>query len=120
MNERIKYLRKFLRLSQDDFGDKIGIRGASVSLIENGKRNVSNQVVTSICREFGINESWLKFGKGEMYSEMSKAEKASKLVGSVLGSTEDEFILNTFIALGQATPTEWEVIKNFVNRIKGE
>lgn len=120
MNERIKELRKTLNLSQEAFAERIGLKGSAVSHLESKRRNITNQNINAICREFGVNENWLRYGKGEMYSEMSKAEKASKLVGSVLGNTEDDFILNTFIALGQATPAEWEVIKNFVNRIKDE
>lgn len=120
MKDRIKQVRKDARLTQVDFGKRLGVAGNTVTNYENGMREPSNAVITAICREFGVNENWLRYGKGEMYSEMSKAEKASKLVGSVLGNTEDDFILNTFIALGQATPAEWEVIKNFVNRIKDE
>ena len=119
MNERIKHLRKVLHLSQDEFGDKIGIRGASVSLVENGKRNVSNQVITAICREFNVNENWLLTGSGDMFEEMSRAEKAAQIVGAALGS-DDDFILNTFIALGQLSPAEWELIKKFVDKIKGD
>lgn len=48
-----------------------------------------------------------------------RAEKAAQIVGAALGSG-DEFILNTFIALGQLSPAEWELIKKFVDKIKGD
>lgn len=120
MNERLKELRLFLNISQTELAERIGVGRSAISRLENGSNSFTNQMVSSICREFGVSENWLRYGKGEMFAEISKAEKAARFVGYVLGNTDDEFVLNTFIALGQATPTEWEVIKNFVNRIKGE
>lgn len=119
MNERIKELRKTLGLSQEAFADKIGIKGSAVSHLESGRRNITNQNINAICREFGVNEEWLRTGSGDMFEEMSRAEKAAQIVGAALGSG-DEFILNTFIALGQLSPNEWELIKKFVDKIKGD
>lgn len=119
MNERIMELRKSLGLSQEAFAKRIGIKGSAMSLIEGGRRNITTQVITAICREFGVNEDWLRNGTGDMFLEMSRAEKAAKIVGSAL-DTDDDFILNTFITLGQLTPAEWEVIKKFVDKIKGK
>lgn len=119
MNERIKELRKKLELSQEAFAERIGLKGSAVSHLESGRRNITNQVITAICREFGVSEEWLRNGTGEMFLEMSRAEQAAQIVGAALGSN-DEFVLNTFIALGQLSPAEWDVIKKFVNKIKGE
>lgn len=119
MNERIKELRKTLGLSQEAFAERLGIKGSAVSLVECGRRNVTTQNINAICREFGVNEEWLRTGSGDMFEEMSRAEKAAQIVGAALGSG-DEFILNTFIALGQLSPAEWELIKKFVDKIKGD
>lgn len=119
MNERIKELRKTLGLSQEAFAERLGLKGSAVSLVECGRRNVTTQNINAICREFGVNEEWLRTGSGDMFEEMSRAEKAAQIVGAALGSG-DEFILNTFIALGQLSPAEWELIKKFVDKIKGD
>lgn len=118
MNERIKELRKSLGLSQEAFAERLGLKGSAVSHLESGRRNITNQNIVAICREFGVNEEWLRTGSGDMFEEMSRAEKAAQIVGAALGSG-DEFILNTFIALGQLSPNEWELIKKFVDKIKG-
>lgn len=57
-----------LDLTQREFGDYIGIKQNSIALIESGKRNASNQVIRSICREFNVNEEWLRYGTGEMFA----------------------------------------------------
>jgi transcriptional regulator with XRE-family HTH domain len=119
MNERIKELRKTLGLSQEAFAERLGLKGSAVSHLESGRRNVTTQNINAICREFGVNEEWLRTGSGDMFEEMSRAEKAAQIVGAALGSG-DEFILNTFIALGQLSPAEWELIKKFVDKIKGD
>ena len=66
LGERIKKVRRGADLTQQEFGRRIGIKPNSISLIESGNRNASEQVVLSICREFGINEEWLRAGVGEM------------------------------------------------------
>lgn len=119
MNERIKKLRKILGLSQEAFAERIGLKGSAVSHLENGRRNITSQNINAICREFNVSEEWLLTGSGDMFEEMSRAEKAAQIVGAALGS-DDDFILNTFIALGQLSPAEWELIKKFVDKIKGD
>ena len=66
LGERIKKVRKEFSLTQQNFGGRIGIKQNSVALIESGKRNVSDQAILSICREFSVNEEWLRTGEGEM------------------------------------------------------
>lgn len=67
MNERIKALRKALDLTMEAFGAKIGITKSSVSLIESGRNNPSDQTILLICQVYGVNESWLRTGEGEMF-----------------------------------------------------
>ena len=66
MNERLKLLRKTLKLSQDAFAERIGMKGSSISLLESGGRNITEQVIKSICREFNVDYIWLITGDGEM------------------------------------------------------
>ena len=68
MNERIKKLRKALDLTQAEFGRRIGMKQNTIALIEGG-RKTSDQTVISICREFNVNEAWLRNGTGEMFAE---------------------------------------------------
>ena len=67
MNERLKLLRKTLKLSQDAFAERIGMKGSSISLLESGGRNITEQVIKSICREFNVDYMWLTTGDGEMF-----------------------------------------------------
>ena len=71
MNNRIKELRKDLGLTLEKFGERIGIKKSSLSTIENGKSNASDQTIKSIWREFNVSENWLRTGKLPMYVEAS-------------------------------------------------
>lgn len=67
MNNRIVQLRKSREWTQDKFAEEMGISKNYVSLIENGKKVPSDRLVSDICREFGVNEKWLRDGTGDMY-----------------------------------------------------
>lgn len=67
MNERVKELREYLKLSQETFGKKIGVTRSSISNIEKGVRNMSEQTIKSICREYNVNYFWLTTGEGDMF-----------------------------------------------------
>ena len=69
MNERIKAVRKALGLTMEQFGEKIGMGKSSVSKIEKGLNSTTEQTIKSICREFGVNETWLRTGSGEMFNQ---------------------------------------------------
>ena len=117
MKERLKTLRNEVGLSQEAFANRIGLKGSAISLLESGQRNFTDQVVCSICREFNVNEDWLRTGSGEMFQELTRAEMAANIVGAAFGEGDD-FVISTFIALGQLTPKEWDVVKKLVRKIK--
>ncbi len=79
MNERIKELRRVLKISQEKFGARIKISGASVSKIESGENNPSERTLSLIISEFNVSESWLRDGVGEMFkASCSEAERLVK------------------------------------------
>ena len=65
--ERVKEIRKTLGLTLEKFGERIGVTRGSMSNIENGNRNLTEQMTKSICREFSVDYMWLTTGEGEMF-----------------------------------------------------
>lgn len=68
INSRIKQIRAEAKLNQKEFADILGITQSGVSYMEQSGRNVSDLTVKSICRQFSVNEEWLRGGTGKMYS----------------------------------------------------
>lgn len=64
MNDRIKLIRKNKGLSQEEFGKRLSVTKASISRIEAGINNPSDQTIKLICSEFNVNENWLRTGAG--------------------------------------------------------
>ena len=80
MQERIKEVRKSNGLTQTEFGEKIGVKGNTVTGYETGIRSPSDAIIVSICREFGVNEEWLRTGKGEMFLPKSRGQEIGEIV----------------------------------------
>ena len=68
MKERVKELRKKLGLTLEKFGEKLGVTKQTVSRVENGVNSLTDQMFKSICREFNVNEEWLRSGYGDMFN----------------------------------------------------
>lgn len=69
MQNRIKAIRNYYKMTQTQFGAKLGVKGNTITSYETGTRVPSDSVIMSICREFGINREWLETGNGEMLAE---------------------------------------------------
>lgn len=78
--ERVKEIRKELNLTLEKFGERVGVTKQTVSRIENGVNNLTDQMALAICRTFSVNEHWLRTGEGEPYIKGSEDELA-ELVG---------------------------------------
>ncbi len=103
---RIRLLRKdALSLTMEKFGERIGITTASLSNIENGKTNPSDQTIRSICREFRVREEWLRSGEGSMYMQLTPDQERAVFLASVTaGESSPE--VNAFIDALKATPND--------------
>lgn len=123
MNERIKALRKTLNLTLEQFGERVGVTKMTISRIENGKNNVTEQMCKSICREFNIREDWLRNGTGEMFEDLSEDEKIASILGSVFTDTDSEiydFKMAVFRELGKLDEKNWAVIRKLVDGISNK
>lgn len=119
MNTRIKQLRKTLSLTQSDFGAKIGLTGAAITRIEKGNNNPSEQTVLSICREFNVNEEWLRTGNGDIFEQLTESEKLMKYTALLLKdskSTTSNVIKNIIITYEQLDDTSKEVLDKIINK----
>lgn len=80
--ERVRTLRKELSLTQSDFGKRVGVGKTAISKIEKNENSLTDRMFNSICREFNVNEDWLRSGEGDMFLpfEDDVAEMVSQLL----------------------------------------
>lgn len=113
MNERIKQIRRELGLTQTEFAERIGLKQNSIALIESGKRNISDQAVLSICREYGVNEEWLRTGTGEKMTPDASGELEA-LVKKYDLSNADQVLIEKYVNLKAGSR---ETIINFITDV---
>lgn len=121
MNERIKELRKHLKLNQTEFGKKIGVKQTTVAGYESGNRVPLDTVINSICKEFGVNEVWLRTGEGgpeNMFTKIDPEDRYSLSLGK-LTLEENQFIRNAVNYLAEADPEKLKVIEEFMKGCLG-
>ncbi|WP_320920820.1 helix-turn-helix domain-containing protein [Eisenbergiella porci] len=117
MKERIKELRKTLDLTLEEFGNKIGVTKTTISRIENGVNSVTNQMLTSICREFNVNEEWLRTGEGEMFVPLTRSEAIAEFAGSLMKEEDASFKKRLIEALAKLNEQEWEVLEGIARKL---
>ena len=115
--ERIKELRKCLDLTMEKFGERLGVGKTAISKLENNERNLTDQMAVSICREFGVNEVWLRTGEGEMFNPVSRSETIAQFAGELMKDEDDSFRRRLVEALAQLDEKEWEVLEDIAKRL---
>lgn len=113
MNTRVKDIRKLLNLSQEEFGKRLGVTAAGISRIENGKRNLTEQMIVHICKEFNVNENWLRNGEGEVFKQFPNPVMEELLHQYQLDEL-DLRIINEYIMLDE---NKRKVIKDYLTKI---
>lgn len=98
MNTRIKELRKFLGLTQKEFGGRIGVKPNTIATYEIGRSTPIDAVISLICREFNVNEEWLRTGKGSMFKATEEAA-VSKLCREVHASVIEAGIIRAYFRI---------------------
>lgn len=113
MNKRLKELRKTLKLTQEEFGKRIGSVQNTITGYESGRRTPSDPVIFSICREFNVNENWLRTGEGQMFLEINEDSfaKAAALL------SDDIFIKSLLIEYLKLDEDKRKLFKDFVLKL---
>ena len=122
MNERIKELRKALGLTQQRFAEIIGVKQNTVAQYEIGRNQPIDTVITLICREFNVDENWLRTGEGEMFRQQSRDEEMAALMGQLLADRPESFRRQLISVLLRFDPKgpEWQVLENIYEALKKE
>lgn len=117
---RVRELRKTSGLTLEKFGASLGVTRAAISKIENNERNLTDQMVISICREYGASEEWLRNGTGEMFTPVSRSEKIAEFAGKLMKDEPDSFKRQLVEVLAELNEAEWEVLASIAQKLKSE
>lgn len=120
MNSRIKELRKTIRLTQAEFGKRIGAKPNTIAGYESGLRTPSDAAILSMCREFGVSETWLRTGEGDMFPPRDALQELTEMAGRFLGNQPTEIQQRAARMLFNLRPEDWELIEQRARELLGE
>lgn len=117
MNERLKEIRKELRLTQKEFAKKLGITDSGISRLEKGQNQLTDQMIRSICREFNVNYSWLVSGTGDMFVEVPQTSIDELCTQYGLDDLDRVLILEYLKMSADARKALKDYIRNVMKRV---
>lgn len=119
MEERIKKLRKALGLTQKEFGERIGVKPNTIGTYEIGRNKPIDAVMSLICREFNVNETWLRTGEGEMFAQQSKEDELAAAVERLLTGETADFKRRLIRVLAGLDEKYWILLEEKLKEIVG-
>lgn len=120
MNERIRSLIKALKIKQAEFAQRIGVSRPFVSELCSGAKNPSDRTIADICREFGVNEHWLRTGEGDMFVNPSREEEVMRFAATVIRNPSSEFQRQVLSLLAKLTPEQWQLMEQMARKLLQE
>ena len=119
LGERMKKVRKMLDLTQQGFADRIGSKRNTIATYEMGRTEPSAAVISLICKEFNVSETWLRTGEGEMFIPQTRDEEIAAFMGDILQDKPD-FRQKFISVLARMTPEEWAILEKTVLELADE
>ena len=116
MNERIKAVRLALGISQEEFGKRLGVTRGAITNIELNKVEPKPLFVDLICREFNVNEDWLKNGAEPMFLQRSRNEELSAFFGDLLNG-EPDFKHRLISVMSRLSVDQWQMLADMANML---
>ena len=124
MNSRIKAIRKEIKkngkpISQEEFGYRLGVSRDVIANLERTTNPVAptEQMLKLICREFNVNETWLRTGEGEMFNALSRDEQIAYRLGAMLAGQGDTIQKRLIAALSALDESEWAAVEAFARKL---
>ena len=124
MNTRIEYIRKNAGLTQEQFADKIGLSRNYLWMLESGSRVPSDRTIKDICREFGVDETWLRTGEGEPFREPEVDAQLAAFLAEITDGDSEDFRKRFVSMLARLRPDQWflleDMAKNLIQKKDGQ
>lgn len=114
--ERLRVLRKSLDLTLEKFGGALGVGKTAISKLENGENNLTDQMLLLICKEYDVNEDWLRNGDGDMFVQIPEEDLYSKAAASLL-KEEDVFAMEALKLYHSLSSDQRTAVKNFIMQL---
>ena len=123
MNNRIREVREHFKLTQTEFGERLGVSRDVIGNIEYNRLKNPKQkepIIKLICSTFGVNEIWLRSGEGEMFQAMTEDEELAAYLGDVMHDETASFRRRLTIEMKNWMPEVWQMLEEICKRLATE
>ena len=117
MQERIKFLRKKLDLTQEEFAGRLGIKRGAIANYELGRNEPIDAVIKLICTTFDVDEKWLRTGEGQPFRVVTRNTQLTSFFADVLADEPESFRHKLCVALSELTVDEWQIAEKFIRNL---
>ena len=117
MNERISAIIEASGIKKTVFADRLNVSQAFVSQLCSGVKQPSDRTIADICREFDVNETWLRTGEGEMFIQRTRNQQITDFLGDLIKEEDGTFKKRLIEAISKLGKKDWEDIERLVNKL---
>ena len=111
INERIKEIRRSSGLSQTDFAERLGTTRGVITNLGGEKTSPNEPFIKLICREFNVNEDWLRTGDGEMKQKLTRNQEIAEFMGVVMHDSDDAPRKRFISIVSKLDIEEWQLLE---------
>lgn len=119
MGERVKAIRKHLGLTQEEFAYRLQISRSNIATYEAERSNIGEAVIKLICREYGVNETWLRTGEGDMFQTLTREDEIGRFMSDLIRD-EGTFKKRLVSAMAKMDVSEWEALERIARKLLEE
>ena len=120
ISARISLVIKESGLTKTAFAKKINISQPHISKIALGESVPSDRTIADICREFNVNENWLRTGRGDPYIQLSRDEELAQFFGEVMKGEDPDFRRRLLSVMSRLTTDEWALLEQMAWKLVDE
>ena len=113
-------MRKHFKLTQAEFGERIGVKGNTIATYEIGRNAPVDAIFSLLCREYGVNEIWLRSGEGDMFQAMNEDEELDAYLGDVMHDEPASSRRRLTLEMKNWTPDVWQMLEEICKRLATE
>lgn len=117
MNERIKRIIEELGLKKVDFANRLHISRPFASELCSGAKTPSDRTISDICREFNVDEHWLRTGEGEPFKEILPDAQLAAFIGDITAGDSNDFRRRFVEMLAGLDPAEWALLERMAEKL---
>lgn len=115
MRYRLKFIRNKLKLTQTEFGERLGVSRNVINNLESGRVEMKELFINHLCSVFKINKEWLLTGSGDMFLIIDNDSELESIMQKILNEN-DEFMKDIIFAFYSLTTEERKAILTIINR----